>query len=89
MLVEGQGLLIGVIPAGANRHDSPLLPPTLEYLSRFGFFLPETMRVYLDSGYDSYVTRDLLSEFGCGWKISPKGTFIEINHTRRWTIERT
>ena len=42
-----------------------------------------------DPGYDPQVTRDLLSEFECDWKISPKGTFIEINHTRRWTIERT
>lgn len=89
VLVEGHGLPIGVILAGANRHDSPLLRPTLECLSRFGFFLPETMRVDLDSGYDSYVTRDLLDEFGCGWKISPRGTYIEINHTRRWAIERT
>lgn len=27
--------------AGASRNDSPLLRPTLEKISRFGFFLPE------------------------------------------------
>lgn len=30
----------------------------------------------------------MLTDLGCEWKISPKGTFIEINHTRRWMIER-
>lgn len=89
VLTDGNGLPLGVILAGANRHDSPLLRPTLECLSRFEFFLPESIRVDLDSGYDSCVTRDLLDEFGCGWKISPKGTYIEINHTRRWKVERT
>lgn len=89
VLTEGHGLPIGAVLAGANRHDSPLLRPTLECLSRFEFFLPETIRVDLDSGYDSRVTRELLEEFGCEWKISPKGTYIEINHTRRWKIERT
>lgn len=80
---------IGVVLAGANRHDSPLLEPTLDCLGRFGFLLPERIRVDLDTGYDSQVTRDLLTEKGCDWKISPKGTYIEINHTRRWKVERT
>ncbi|MDN6604827.1 IS5 family transposase [Brevibacterium sp.] len=88
VLTEGHGLPIGVVLAGANRHDSPLLRPTLECLSRFGFFLPESIRVDLDSGYDSQATRELLDEFGCQAKISPKGTYIEINHTRRWKVER-
>lgn len=89
VLTEGHGLPIGVVLAGANRHDSPLLRPTLECLSRFGFFLPETIQIDLDSGYDSRVTRELLAELGCESKTSPKGTYIEINHTRRWKVERT
>lgn len=89
VLCEGHGLPIGVVLAGANRHDSPLLRPTLERLSRFGFDLPEDIRVDLDAGYDSDVTRELLTELGCDWKISPKGTYIKINHTRRWKVERT
>lgn len=89
VLTEGHGLPIGVVLAGANRHDSRLLEPSLECLSRFGFYLPETTRVDLDAGYDSRGTRALLSEKGCGWKISPKGTYVEINHTRRWKVERT
>jgi transposase len=89
VLCEGHGLPIGVVLAGANRHDSPLLGPTLECLSRFGFELPEQITVHLDAGYDSRVTRELLTVVGCGWKITPKGTYIRINHTKRWMIERT
>lgn len=89
VLTDGNGLPIGVVLAGANRHDSRLLAPSLECLSRFEFFLPETIRVDLDAGYDSRATRELLAEKGCDWKISPKGTYIEINHTCRWKVERT
>jgi len=89
VLTDGTGLPLGVVLAGANRHDSRLLEPSLECLGRFEFFLPEQIRVDLDAGYDSRTTRELLTEKGCGWKISPKGTYIEINHTRRWKVERT
>ncbi len=89
LLVEGGGLPIGCALAGANRHDSPLLRPTLETLGRFGFHLPHRITVHLDSGYDSRVTRNLLTELGCGWRITPKGAFLPINHTRRWVVERT
>lgn len=49
---------------GANRHDSPLLRPTVERLARFGFDLPDQIRLHLDAGYDSGVARDLLDELG-------------------------
>lgn len=89
LLVEGAGVPIGCELAGANRHDSPLLRPILERLSRFGFDLPETITVHLDSGYDSAVTRELLDELGCTWQINPKGQFVPVNHTHRWKVERT
>lgn len=60
----------------------------MECLSRFGLHLPERIRVDLDAGYDSRATRELLTQKGCEWKISPKGTYIQINHTRRWVVER-
>lgn len=89
MLIEGNGLPIGTVLAGANRHDSPLLEPSLECLARFGFWLPDQITVHLDAGYDSSVTRQTLTVLGCHWQISPKGTFVQINHTKRWMIERT
>lgn len=70
MLVEGYSLPIGVVLAGANRHGSALLRPTVECLPRYGFLLPERIRIDLDSGYDSQVTRDLLSEFECEWELA-------------------
>jgi len=89
VLVDGGGIPIGWVLAGANRNDSPLLRPTLETLAVFGFRLPEVITVHLDAGYDSARTRDLLSELGCTPNITPKGVFLPINHTRRWVVERT
>jgi hypothetical protein len=46
--------------AAANRHDSPLLAPTLEKLDELGP-LPDEIRVHLDVGDDSQKTRDELA----------------------------
>lgn len=89
MLIEGNGLPIGTVLAGANRHDSPLLEPSLQCLPRFGFCLPDQITVHLDAGYNSSVIRQTLTILDCDWQISPKGTFVQINHTKRWMIERT
>ena len=77
--------------APANRHDSPLLRPTLEKLARFddglGVGLPEQITVHLDAGYDSAKTRDLLDELGCHGVISIKGFPLQAG--ARWVVERT
>lgn len=87
LLVEGSGIPIGIVIAGAHRNDSPLLAPTLETLSRFGFDLPEKITVHLDAGYDSGKTRDLLTVLGCDHRISLKGFPLQAG--ARWVIERT
>lgn len=91
LLVDGTGILLGCVIAGANQHDSPLLRPTLEHLARFdeglGFGLPETITVHLDAGYDSRKTRELLAELGCAGVISIKGFPLQAG--KRWVIERT
>ena len=51
-LVDASGLPLGVVSAPANRHDSPLLAPTLDLLKDRGP-LPESPYVHLDAGYDS------------------------------------
>jgi transposase len=89
LLTDGAGIPLGCVAAAANRHDSPFLRPTLEKLSRFGFWLPDTIRVHLDAGYDSRVTRDLLDELGCEAKIATKGIPAPIQNTARWVVERT
>jgi len=63
-MVDAFGIPIGCVSAPANRNGSPLLAPTLEKLSRFGFDLPERITVHLDAGYDSGKTRDLLNVLG-------------------------
>lgn len=76
-----------MVAAPANRNDSPLLRPTLEKLSRFGFHLPDQITVHLDAGYDSTKTRDLLTELACDWDISTKGEPLQTGS--RWVVERT
>jgi transposase len=87
LLTDGWGIPVGCVVAPANRHDSPLLRPTLEKLGRFGIDLPEKITVHLDAGYDSKITRELLDELGCGSVISKKGTPLQAG--ARWVVERT
>jgi hypothetical protein len=61
VLVEGYGIPLDRVPAPANRHDSPLLAPTLDKLDDIGP-LPEDITVHLDAGYDSQKTRSLKGE---------------------------
>lgn len=71
LLVDGGGIPLGVVVAGANRHDSPLLRPTLEKLNRFQD-LPDKITVHLDAGYDSRATREILDEFGCDGRFTSR-----------------
>ena len=54
-LTDAGGLPLGVITAGANRHDLPLLAPTLDTLKDLGP-LPDDTCVHLDAGYHSHAT---------------------------------
>jgi len=91
LLVDSTGIPLGCVTAPANRHDSPLLRPTLAKLARFdqglGSTLPENITVHLDAGYDSTKTRDLLDELGCHFVISRKGFPLQAG--ARWVVERT
>ena len=88
VLVEGYGIPLGRVLAGANRHDSPLLGPTLDRLDGLGP-LPDEVTVHLDAGYDSDKTRSLLDERGLCGEIAHKGEKAPIQATRRWHVERT
>ena len=88
VIVDGRGIPLGVVVAGANRHDSPLLRPTLERLNRFEE-LPEKITVHLDAGYDSRATRELLDELGCDGRIATKGKPAPLQAGARWVVERT
>lgn len=87
VITDGNDISLGCVAAPANRNDSLLLRPTLEKLSRFGFFLPDQITVHLDAGYDSTKTRCLLTELDCQWEISAKGEPLQT--CARWVAERT
>ncbi|MFJ9683979.1 IS5 family transposase [Streptomyces sp. NPDC101194] len=86
-MTDGYGIPLGRILAGANRHDSPLLAPTLDLLEELGP-LPEAITVHLDAGYDSATTRTLLNERGLHGRIARKGIKAPVQATQRWHVER-
>jgi transposase len=88
LMVEGYGIPLGRVLAGANRHDSPLLAPTLDKLTDLGP-LPDDTTVHLDSGYDSGKTRDELTERGLHGPAAHKGEKAPIQASGRWHVERT
>jgi transposase len=89
MAVDAKGIPLGAVSAPANRHDSPLLVPTMEATSEALGALPEGVSVHLDRGYDSLLTRQRLRELGLGWEISGKGKPAPYWATYRWVVERT
>jgi hypothetical protein len=50
-MAGGYGIPLNRVPAGANRHDSPLLAVTLDKLDDLGP-LPDGIQVHLDAGCD-------------------------------------
>jgi transposase len=87
--VDGRGIPIGGVSAGANHHDSPLLVPTLEHASASVGGLPEGASVHLDRGYDSRLTRERLMERGLRAEIAKKGQPAPLQAGQRWMVERT
>ena len=88
LMVEGKGIPLGRVLAPANRHDSPLLAPTLDKLDGIGP-RPDDITVHLDAGYDSQKTRDEPAARGMTGEIARKGAKAPIQAGQRWHVERT
>lgn len=86
---EATGVPLGIVSAGANRHDSPLLVPTLEAAKEQVGELPDQVNVNLDRGYDSDKTRSALAELGFTGEIARKGVPAPIQAGKRWVVERS
>jgi Transposase DDE domain len=87
---DGHGIPLGIAAAAGNRHDSPLLRPTLQAASQqLDGVLPAGRACHLDAGYDSTVTRQLLDELGFDGQIARKGVPAPVQAGTRWVIERT
>ncbi len=87
-MTDGYGIPLDRVLAAANRHDSPLLAPTLDKLDELGP-LPGDVTVHLDAGYYSQATRDELAARGMTGQIAHKGEKAPIQAGRRWPVERT
>jgi transposase len=83
--VDAAGIPLATIAAPANRHDSPLLGPTLDALQ----IVDRPMTVHLDRGYDSRATRQQLATRGLTAAIAAKGKPAPITAGQRWVVERT
>jgi IS5 family transposase len=87
--VDGKSIPIGSISAAANRHDSPLLVPTLEHAAMSVGGLPEEASIHLDRAYDSLLTRVRLRERNLIAEIAKKGQPAPLQAGQRWVSERT
>jgi hypothetical protein len=88
--VDGGGIPLGIVAAGANRHDSPLLEPTLDAAVRqAGPGWPAEVTVHLDAGYNNLPTRAQLAERGWHGRIAQPGKPAPIQAGQRWVVERT
>ena len=88
VVTDGRGIPLHLVAAGANRHDGPLLAPTLAGLDKLDG-LPEDVTVHLDRGYDSRPTRALLDDLGLHGAIARKGVPAPLQAGSRWVVERT
>jgi transposase len=87
--VESAGVPLGLVATGANRHDSPLLAPTLDDVEAQVGVLPDNVNVNLDRGYDNGKSRALLGELGFTGDIARKGVPAPVQAGKRWVVERT
>ena len=84
---DGRGIPLHLVSAGANRHDAPLLEPTLAGLDKLDH-LPDRPTVHLDRGYDGRPSRALLDALGFDGAIARKGVPAPIQAGSRWVVER-
>ncbi len=92
---DTNGVPIGWVSDGANRHDSILLAPTLDVIARRGL-LGDIETIWLDRGYDSAITRTRLAvrhiDDAVIAKKRKKGSADGAKHQPmglRWPVERT
>jgi putative transposase len=97
LLVEGQGLPVGLDVDGANRHDMKMVKATLESIpiERPKPSADQPQGLCMDKGYDYDEVRELVAEFGFTTHIRARGEEAkELKRrarakARRWVVERT
>ncbi|MEV6931080.1 transposase [Dactylosporangium sp. NPDC051485] len=85
---DGRRIPLGIVAAGANWYDAPLLGPALDAVdAQLGGRRPGRVTVHLDAGYDSAPTRDLLTGRGCRGRIARRGKPAPVQTGWRWVVE--
>jgi len=87
-LADARGVPLHLVSAGANRHDAPLLGPTLAGLDALRP-LPAAITAHLDRGYSGAPTRPLLAGVGIAGVIARQGIPAPLQVGNRWIVERT
>jgi hypothetical protein len=89
-MTDAAGIPLGLATAGANRHDSKLLEPTISAAKRqLGDTLPEKPTLHLDSAYNGKACAAVLDVHGFDAVIAVKGVKAPIQAGKRWVVERT
>jgi transposase len=99
LLVEANGIPVGVAVEGANRNDMKMVEATLESIpedaARPEATPEQAQGMCLDKGYDDDEVRGLLVEFGFTAHIKARGEEAQEikrkagHKARRWVVERT
>lgn len=96
LLVEANGIPVGLVVDGANRHDMKLTKPTLEKIivERPEPTSDAPQNMCMDKGYDYPEVRQLLEEWGYTIHIPSRGKVkkrkkIPGYRARHWVVERT
>lgn len=87
-VTDARGVPLYLVSAGANRHDAPLLAPTLAGLQALRP-LPPDRTAHLDRGYHGAPTRTVLAELDMTGVIARPGVPAPVQVGKRWVIERT
>jgi hypothetical protein len=89
-MTDTKGVPFGLATAGANRHDSKLLEPTIEAAQQqLGDTLPEHPTLHLDSAYTGKACAAVLDAHAYNAVIAAKGVKTPIQAGKRWPVERT
>lgn len=97
LLTEGQGVPLGLVVEGANRHDMKLVRATITSLvvKRPPPTAEQPQGMCLDKGYDDQEVREIVEEFGFTAHIRSRGEAAQAikaqasQKARRWVVERT
>jgi putative transposase len=97
VLTEGHGVPVGLVIAGAQRHDMKLVRSTIQSIvvERPEPTEERPQGMCLDKGYDYDEVRDILREFGFTAHMRARGEeakAIKLEagfKARRWVVENT